>query len=49
MFELYTHPMSLFAKKVRIVLAEKGLHWKNLTSIYPTKKICDLNVSSSIF
>jgi len=28
MLELYTHPMSPCAQKVRIVLAEKGLDWK---------------------
>lgn len=28
MLELYTHPMSPCAQKVRIVLAEKGLEWK---------------------
>ena len=27
MLELYTHPMSPCAQKVRIVLAEKGLQW----------------------
>ena len=27
MLELYTHPMSPCAQKVRIVLAEKGLEW----------------------
>ena len=27
MLELYTHPMSPCAQKVRIVLAEKGLPW----------------------
>ena len=28
MLELYTHPMSPCAQKVRIVLAEKGLDWE---------------------
>ena len=28
MIELYTHPMSPCAQKVRILLAEKGLDWQ---------------------
>jgi glutathione S-transferase len=38
MLELYTHPMSPCAQKVRIVLAEKGLVWKNHHISLPDKE-----------
>lgn len=38
MLELYTHPMSPCAQKVRIVLAEKGLEWKKHHVSLPDKE-----------
>ena len=38
MLELYTHPMSPCAQKVRIVLAEKGLDWKKHHIDLPNKE-----------
>ncbi|WP_027855961.1 glutathione S-transferase family protein [Marinobacterium jannaschii] len=38
MLELYTHPMSPCAQKVRIVLAEKGLEWKKHHVELPKKE-----------
>lgn len=35
--ELYTHPMSPCAQKVRIVLAEKGLSWSKVYVDLPGK------------
>ena len=38
MLELYTHPMSPCAQKVRIVLAEKGLDWTKHHISLPDKE-----------
>tara|TARA_R110001599_G_scaffold353880_1_gene602002 strand:+ start:116116 stop:116427 length:312 start_codon:yes stop_codon:yes gene_type:complete len=38
MLELYTHPMSHCAQKVRIVLAEKGLDWTKHQVSLPDKE-----------